>query len=82
MSADLFGQIRTAPRTQIRSASSERVGGQFGHAEGEIAGDASGDDVIEAVDEEQGPLFRSQTVGASAVQVREPVTGGLDNVGD
>jgi hypothetical protein len=38
----------------VINASSERVGGQFGHAEGEIAGDALRDDLIEAVGEEQG----------------------------
>jgi hypothetical protein len=72
----------TAPRTQLRSAPSERVGAQFGHAEGAIAGDALGDDVIKAIDEEQGPLFRGQAVGSSAVQVREAATGGFDTVGD
>jgi hypothetical protein len=66
----------TAPRTQIRSAPSERVGAQFGHAEGAIARDALGDDVIKAIDEEQGPIFRVRPWD------REAATGGFDNVGD
>jgi len=49
--ADVLREVLATPRADVRPAT-ERIGGQFRHAEAEATGQALGDEVIPAVDEE------------------------------
>src|SRR6516165_5223974 len=81
MRAGALGQVATTVRAQVRAAS-EGIGGQFRHPETQVAVQAEGDGVAEAVDEQQGALFDGQHAGALAVHVRQTAVGRLDDVGE
>jgi hypothetical protein len=81
VSADVLGEVLPTPRAHIRPAT-ERIGGKFHHAEAEPTGQALGNDLIRAVDEEQVTLVRSQGSGPRAFDVRQTTVGGLDDVAE
>jgi hypothetical protein len=62
-------KIHSTPGAQIR-ASTKGVGGQLHHLELKTARKAFRDVVSGAVNEQQGPLFGRQSLGACAVEVR------------
>ena len=66
MVADVLGEIGPALCAKIRAAAPE-IGRKFCHAEANIAVGALGDDVTEAVDEEQCALFRRESFRPCAV---------------
>jgi hypothetical protein len=67
--ACVLSQVLATARAENRVASSERVRGEFRHAEAEAAGQALGDDVIRAIDKEQGALVRGQDLASCTVHV-------------
>ena len=67
------------PRADVCPAT-ERIGGEFHHAEVEATGQAFGNDVIRAVDEEQVALVRGQGSGPRTFDVRQMAVGRLDDV--
>ena len=79
--ADVLGEILPTPRACVRSAT-ERIGGEFHEPEAEAAGQALGDDVIPAIDEEQVAFIRSQGSGPRAFDVRQATVGRLDDVAE
>src|SRR5499427_3040717 len=81
MPAGALGQVLAASRAEVRPAS-ERIGGKFWHPETQVTAQAVGGGMPEAVDKEQGALFRGQHAGALAVYVRQTAVGRLDDVGE
>jgi hypothetical protein len=70
MCANGWGEVLPAPRAYVRPAT-EQIGGKLHEAEAEATGQASNDDVIRAVDEEQVTLFRCQASGPRTFDVRQ-----------
>src|SRR5215470_6958542 len=65
MGAGALGQVATTPRAEVR-ATSERIGGKFHQTETQVTAQTVGDGMPEAVNKEQGALFRGQHAGAIA----------------
>jgi hypothetical protein len=78
--ADVLSEILPAPRAHVRPVS-ERIGGEFHDTEVEATGQALGNDVIRAVDEDQGALVRSQCSGSATVHVRHVCKSSARNAG-
>src|SRR5215510_14493862 len=81
MPAGALSQILATPRAEVR-AGSERIGAKFRHPETQVTAQAVGGGMPEAVDKEQGALFRGQHAGAIAVHVGQTAVGRLDDVGE
>jgi hypothetical protein len=61
--ADVLGEVLATSRAEVGTATTEGISGKFHHAEAESTGQALGDDVIRAIDEEQVALVCGQGSG-------------------
>jgi hypothetical protein len=69
MRANALREVTTAARTQIRPAR-EKIGSQLLESESQVAGRATSDGVLGAVDENETPLGRGQCLMASTINMR------------
>src|SRR5262249_58220045 len=69
------------PRAHVR-ATSQVIRCELRHFIEAVAGQTMRDEMMRAIDKEQGPFFRRQTLSASAVQVRQVAIARFDDVGE
>jgi len=69
---------------EVRSAPPMATGiyGEFRHAEADVAAQAVGDGVIQAVDKEERTLLQGQRVGPGAIEVRQTAVMRFDDVAE
>jgi hypothetical protein len=80
MRAHALRQITTAPRTQIR-ATRKKVGGQFVESKSQVAGRATSDGVLGAVNENETSLGWGQCLMPPAINMRQAAVGEVDYIG-
>src|SRR5262245_38129426 len=80
MGANLFSQIVPAFRAPVHPGG-EEVGTEHRGADAAATGRALGEDVLRAIDEDQGTLFRGQRERSLTVHMRQASVMRLDDVG-